>query len=347
MEEVENLIAQRKQRWSNFYDFEQPVSRMVLIRYAPELPPRPWPNPELKGKRLEWIWQNYVYHLERMQWLEDDTIPCLDMLTGTELFAEAFGCRVYRPENDMPFALPLVSSSAEAEKLKIPSLDAPPLRLVFEMADILLRRAGPGATFRMVDLQSPMDVAALIWEKKSFYLAMVEEAEAVRELADKVKILQFRFLDEWFRRYGKGCVAHYPDYYLPQGASMSVDEIGAVSPRMFERFFLPELRDLAERYGGLGVHSCANNRHQWENFKKMPGLKFLNINQPEAILREAYPFFAEQVAQWHYGWDPLDDPMGWLEQMPAQARLVVDVGAETKEEAIGLAEQLAEVCRKT
>jgi hypothetical protein len=347
MENIEAQVKQRQQRWEKFYDFEQPVRRMYLIRYAPELPPRPWPNPELRQERLEWIWQNYTYHLERMAWLEDDTIPCLDMLTGTELFAEAFGCRVYRPEKDMPFALPLVNSPVEAEKLKIPSLDAPPLRLAFEMADALLKRAGAVATFRMVDLQSPMDVAALIWEKKGFYMAMVEAPEAVRLLAEKVKILQCRFLDEWFRRYGKGCVAHYPDYYLPQGVSMSVDEIGVVSQKMFERFFLPELKDLSERCGGLGMHSCANNRHQWENFKKIPGLKLLNINQPEAALREAYTFFAGHVAQWHYGWDPLDDPLGWLEQMPAEARVVVDVWAETKEAAIGLAERLVEVCRKT
>ena len=111
-------------------------------------------------------------------------------------------------------------------------------------------------------------------------MAMVEAPEAVIGLAQKIKTLQIHFLDEWFRRYGKGFVAHYPDYYLPQGASMSVDEIGAVNERMFERFFLPELADLAERYGGLGVHSCANNCHQWENFKRIPGLKFLNINPP-------------------------------------------------------------------
>jgi hypothetical protein len=71
----------------------------------------------------------------------------------------------------------------------------------------------------------------------------------------------------------------------------------------------------------------------------------LNINQPEATLREAYAFFASHVAQWHYGWDPLEDPLGWLGQMPAGARVVVDVGVETREAAVRLAEQLGEVCR--
>lgn len=338
-------LKQRKQRWCDFYDFTKPASRVFIIRHAPDLPPRPIPNPELKGERIEWIWQNYQYHLERMQWLEDDTIPCLDMLTGTELFAEAFGCRVYRTAEDMPFALPLVNSAAEAEKLAVPSLDAPALALAFEMADELSRRAGAGAIFRMVDLQSPMDVAALIWEKKSFYLAMLEAPEAVLALSEKVKTLQFNFLDEWFRRYGKELIAHYPDYYLPQGVTMSVDEIGAVSQGMFVRFFLPELAALSQRYGGLGVHSCANNRHQWENFKKIPHLRLLNINQPEAILRQAYPFFEHHTAQWHYGWDPLDDPFGWLGQMPKEARLVVDLWAETKEKAVELSSRLRASCR--
>ena len=124
-------IKERKQRWCNFYDFSQPASQVFIIRYAPDLPPRPVPNPELKRERIEWSWKNYEYHLQRMQWLEDDNIPCLDMLTGTELFAEAFGCRVYRSEEDMPFALPLVSSAAEADKLAVPSLEGSPVGIGF------------------------------------------------------------------------------------------------------------------------------------------------------------------------------------------------------------------------
>jgi hypothetical protein len=335
------LLQTRKQRWLAFYDRCQPRRPIVIIRYAPELPPKPWPNPEVKRQRIEWIWQNYQYHLQRMEWLDDDTIPCLDMITGTELFAEAFGCKVHRPANDMPFALPLIKSAAEAEKLAIPTLDAPPLALAFEMADELYQRAGPGALFRMVDLQSPMDVAALIWEKESFYPALIETPEAALILSEKVKTLQYAFLDEWFRRYGREFVAHYPEYYMPQGVTMSVDEIGALSSRMFVKFFLPELSELSQRYGGLGMHSCATNRHQWGNFKQIPGLRLLNINQPEAILREAYPYFADHVPQWHYGWghDPLSLE-SWLGELPCEARLVVDLAASSKEQALELVERV-------
>jgi hypothetical protein len=333
-------VSQRKQRWLDFLDLSHPSRFVYLIRYAPELGAKPWPNPEQKQSRIDWIWRNYEYHFQRMDWLEDDTLPYLDMITGTEIFAEAFGCKIYRPADNMPFALPLVISAQQAAQLKTPSLDAPSLSLAFEMADELRHRAGPNALFRLVDIQSPMDIAALIWEKSNFYTSLIEAPEAVLELVGKIRSLLMSFLDEWFRRYGREFIAHYPDYYLPQGISLSEDEIGAVSPSMFLQYFLPELVELSDRYGGLGLHCCANSRHQWDHFRKIPGLRLLNLNQPEPILREAYPYFADVFPQWHYGWDPGISPEEWLAQLPPQVHVVIDITAESKEQAIRFAEIL-------
>lgn len=335
-----DTVSLRKQRWLNFLDKTHPSRFVFLIRYAPELDAKPWPNPELKKSRLEWIWHNYEYHCQRMAWLDDDTIPYLDMITGTEIFAEAFGCKVYRPEDNMPFALPFVTNPQEASRLAQPTLDAPPLALAFEMADELRCRAGPEALFRLVDIQSPMDIAALIWEKQSFYSALIDAPEAVLELVVKVRTLLITFLDEWFRRYGREFIAHYPDYYLPNGISLSEDEIGAVSQRMFIQYFLPELVELSNRYGGLGMHCCANSRHQWLNFMKIPSLRLLNLNQPEPVLREAYPIFADFAPQWHYGWDPSNKPAEWLAEIPPHAHVVIDIPTMNKDQALALAEQL-------
>ncbi len=330
-----------QQRWLDFYDLDSPQRLVYLIRYAPGLPPRPLPNPELKAQRLEWIWLNYLYFTERMDWLADDTLPCLDLLTGTEIFAEAFGCPVHRPPDNNPFALPCVRSAAEAGRLAVPTLDAPPLALVFELADELARRAGPQALFRLVDLQSPMDVAALIWEKSDFYAALLTDPPAVFELVEKVKALQFAFLDEWFCRYGRQCIAHYPEYYMPQGVTLSVDEIGVVSGKLFQQYFLPELQAFSLRYGGLGMHCCANARHQWAHFKQIPNLRLLNLNQPGRALIDAYPYFARFTCQWHYdqSLEPRP-PLDWLAELPKDVHLVVDVTAQSKDEALRLADQL-------
>jgi hypothetical protein len=209
------------------------------------------------------------------------------------------------------------------------------------MADELSRRAGPGALFRLVDLQSPMDVAALIWEKTDFYTALLENPDAVVGLVDKIKTLQFAFLDEWFRRYGQEFIAHYPDYYMPYGITLSVDEIGAVSGRMFLKYFLPELNQFSARYGALGMHCCANARHQWQHFKGISGLRLLNINNQGKILQEAYPFFADFTCQWHNDQSPNPlSPREWLNYIPEHAHVVLDITVGSKEDALQVSDEL-------
>jgi hypothetical protein len=338
---TESTLQNRKQRWLDFYNLNSPRRVAYLIRYAPELPPRPLPTPERVPERIEWIWQNYEYHLRRMHWLLDDTVPCLDMLTGTEIFAEAFGCRILYPVDNNPAPFPLIHSVAEADCLRLPSLDVPALRRLFEMADELSRRAGPGALFRLVDMQCPLDVAAMMWDKMDFYPALVKHPEVVNNLIEKITALQFAFLDEWYRRYGNGFIAHYPDYYMSHGVTLSVDEIGAVSAPMFLQYFLPRLNRFSEYYGGLGIHCCANARHQWEHLKKIKDLRLLNINNRGTMVRAAYPFFADFVAQWNYDQSlvPLA-PLDWLKEIPTKAHVVFELFAETIADALKISEQM-------
>jgi hypothetical protein len=239
----------------------------------------------------------------------------------------------------------LIRDASEVSGLDVPSLDAPPLAMLFDIADELRRRAGPDAVVKMVDVQSPMDVAALIWDKSDFYVAMVEDPDAVRALSAKTGALLVTFLDEWFARYGTDFVAHFPDYYMPRGVTLSEDEVGCVSERTFEDMFLPELVELSRRYGGIGIHCCADARHQWEGFRRIPDLRVLNLVQPADVLREAYGFFAGSVPQMH-SWYGDGEPWTWPGQYPDDARVVIRAGAETRDEALRLAEKLGEVCRK-
>ncbi len=339
LEKIYAKITRRKRRWLDLYDAHRPGTRLVLVRWMPDLPERPWPHLENAAERVEWAWLKYQMQLEQLEWLEDDSLPFLDVYTGTEIFAAAFGCRTYYPENDMPFAMPRIHSAEEVAGISIPALDAPPVRILFEMAEELRRRAGPEALLHMVDLQSPMDICALIWDKTTFYPALIQEPEAVQELARKVQTFLVMFLDEWFARFGREFIAHYPDYYMPYGITLSEDEVGAVSGRMFNRLFLPELAALSERYGAMGMHCCANARHQWENWKKIPNLKLLNLVQPPEVTREAWTFFADHVAQYHsyQGEGPAES---WRAQHPPQARMVYEVNAASKEEAMELARRL-------
>lgn len=335
-------IEQRKQRWLDFMDMNSSTRFTFMINLYTEEPERPHLWPEKKAERIEWILKKYELQMERMEWLRDDTVPYLDMLTGTEVFAEAFGCKVYRPEDNNPFALPLVHNAVEASRLKVPDLTSSSMAYLFDMADELKSRAGDEALFRLVDIQSPMDIASLIWDKNDIYTAMITEPEAVKELSDKVYQFLTAFLDEWFSRYGTQYVAHYPSYFMSGGMTLSEDEIGVVSPAMFEEFFLPELVALSQRYGGIGMHCCADAKHQWENFKKIPNLRLLNLGQPREVVMEAYKFFEDHVPQMHGGQH--GSPETWPAQFPDKAHVALEVNARTKDEALALSDKLWEVC---
>lgn len=333
MTQTEIILQLRKQRWLDFYDPDKEPNQLYWIQCYPGLGERPWPNPDRIEARIEWSWRKYQIMLDRLTWLEDDSLPFLDVYTGTELFADAFGCKVHYPADNMPFALPLVHTADEVRRLQTPGLDCAPIARVMRIARELYQRSEGKALLRLPDIQSPMDIAALIWDKESFYPAMLEEPEAVEELAGKVGSLLTAFLDAWFAEFGPEFIAHYPDYYMPCGITLSEDEVGAVSQAMFRRFFLPELSALSLRYGAIGMHCCANSRHQWELFKKIQNLKLLNLIQPAEVIREAYPFFNTSVAHLHF---PIyQGPIWtWASQFPAEYRMVFDAPAASREEAV-------------
>lgn len=338
-------IEARKRRWSDFYAMDGKKRFMSIVDFEGDIPARPPLWPGRKRERVDWMVRKYECLHERARWLDDDMVPHIDMTTGTEIFAEAFGCKVVRPDDDMPFARPLVHSATEAAKVRVPDPDGSTLSLLFEMAEAARDRAGKDAVMKLPDIQSPMDIAALIWDKNDFFAALHETPEAVKELAEKVFSLMTAFLDRWFARFGRDFVAHFPFYYMTSGVTLSEDEVGSVGPAAFREFFLPELAGLSERYGGLGVHCCANARHQWDNFRRLPGLQLLNLCQPGEVLNEAVAYFAGRAAQQHmetpaslryFGGRPAWE---WPEAAPEGVHMVLTAAAGTRAEAM-------EICRR-
>jgi hypothetical protein len=336
---IDQIINARKKRWLDFYNPQEPASHLFIIHYAPELGTRPWPRLDLKQNRIEWAWQKYQIQLQLLDWLDDDSLPFLDVYTGTEIFAQAFGCPVVYPDNEMPFAQPLIHSANEVSALRIPNFGSTPLAVLFEIADELRRRSGPRALVKLVDVQSPMDIAALIWDKVSFYTALHDTPGVVLELARKVGQFLTEFLDEWFRRYGHEFIAHFPDYYMPGGITLSEDEVGSVSVSMFNDYFLPELSKLSAHFGGIGMHCCANARHQWDNFLKIPNLRMLNLGQPPEIIREAWAFFADHTAQTHRyaGEEPA---WTWPDQYPVNSRILMNITVDNLAQAFEVSSKL-------
>ena len=342
---IAEKIRQRKQRWIDFYSLDSRKTDVIFrINYhRPDAPHGSPLWPEYKQQRIEWAWQNYLQGLERVEWLEDDFIPVLFVATGTEIFAEAFGCEVYRPERSYTGAIPMVHSPEEAAKVKKPRLEDTSLMLLFDIADELKKRAGSDALFHIPGMLCPMDIVGTIWDKNDLFVSMLDEPEAVQELRAKCRDLLVEFADEWFRRYGTEFVSHHPGGYMNRGISMTVDEIGNISSDLFKEFFEEDLHFLSSRYGGMAIHSCAKSRHQWDNLRRIPNLMLLNLTQPERVLWEAYDYFKDVTAMWPEKMEggipePLPNPK--KEDLPKGCHLVLTENAGSRDDALRICEYL-------
>jgi uroporphyrinogen-III decarboxylase len=309
--------------------------------YDNDLPTRPFPLANLLTERGDWALRYYEEMLERMSWLDTDRIPYLDVYTGTEIFAEAFGCDTYQPEEAMPHAKYLVNSAVEARKIMAPKLEDTTLMRLFDIADRLRREAGPDVIFKLPDIQSPLGTAALIWDKTDFMASLLLYPEDVRHLAAQVTQLVIDFYDEWTSRYGASFIAHYPEYYMPDGITFSEDDVGIIDDQMFRDFYKPEIVKLIDRYGPIGIHCCADSRHQWENFATLPDLRVINLRIENKDMEfDSYNTYKCVHMNQRV---PESAPETWKDHYPDQTRAIIRTGAATKEEAIALSQILGDM----
>lgn len=230
-------------------------------------------------KWVPWVVENYKREVKSLELLQDDNVPLAKMLTGTQLFANAFGCEVHIPLDNMPCALPLVSCTEEADKLEVPNIwKTECLYRVFELGDAVRRELGPDVDMGICDMQTGFDIANLIWDKNDLLCAMSLEPDAVKRLSAKCALLLKTFLIELRKEFPTMSPAHCPNIWVPPelGPWLSNDEAGIMSPEMFEEFCLPELNDLCDTFGGIGMHCCADAEHQFPEFNKIKNFYAFN-----------------------------------------------------------------------
>jgi len=296
-------INERKQRWLDLYEGKR---RTVVVIEQNDYGTRPFPSPKTMDAFFDWDIHRYRVMTDSMEWLDDDRVPFVTAGMGTAIFAGAFGCPVYYPDDNNPYARPCVFCIKDFAKLKQPRLEDSSLMKIVEFGQ-KLRKAAPEALIQLPDIQSPLDIAALIWEKVDFFTTMIDEPQAVKDLMEMVYELVTKFIDLWFNTFGREFIAHYPAYYMPFGITLSEDEIGCINNGQFSEFVMPFLCRLSEHYGGkIGLHCCADAKHQWGLIKKIPGLTLFNVTQhhdTNRITREASEFFRDGPPLWASGPD--------------------------------------------
>lgn len=231
----------------------------------------------------EWVRGHVDDYRTQLRFLDEwdcENVPYVNLTTNTGLFAAAFGCpiHVYEGQQTNAAARPIVNSPEEADRLPQPTLDAPTLSRVLELARLLRRELGPEAPISVPDIQSPFDIAAIIWNKEDLFPSLIEAPEAVHRLVDKCHGLLTDFLQIYRQEIGEVNFCHCPYAWAPPelGCWLSEDEAGSMNTTMFEAFCLPTLNALSDTFGGLFMHCCATADHQYGSFLKIRNLRGLN-----------------------------------------------------------------------
>ena len=350
-----NKITQKVARNRNFLRelFVGDVDRHALIMSPPMPVPPDLGDFILSDKPLkEWVPSAVANYREQERYLElldDDSVPSVRALhTNTGVFAAAFGCKLHKYVEDVPAcALPLVETDREAEKLKEPDIDTPPLDRVWAFARVLRRELGPDAPICTPDIQSPFDIAALIWKKEAMFMAMYDAPDAVLGLVEKCNNLLKKFLKAFKQEFPECNLVHCPVYWAPPelGCSVSEDEAGAMSTEMFDKFCLPFLVDLSKNFGGLFMHCCAAADHQYGEFLKIPNLRGLNRVFQSPGPKPAIEAFSGNTVLL-VAWTSKEGVIDLIKMAKANTRYLFNFTGVSLEEGQKLLEELRPLCKR-
>ncbi|MDD2710351.1 MAG: uroporphyrinogen decarboxylase family protein [Verrucomicrobiae bacterium] len=211
----------------------------------------------------------------------------------TCFFPLALGCKPTRTSQGTPWIEKMIRDPAQV-------LDLIPPKINGEFAGEILRRASklvedlpPDGQIRILDVQSPLGVAELMWDH-SFYFALVEHPDAVHELLGKIT----RFIIDFVKAFQQIAGARLNPCGFPKlwsdgpGTMVADDTMSLVSPEMHREFSVPYLNQLAAECGPLYYHSCTWRAPYFDNIRQIKNVRAYNWNpgnsDDPAVLNRAF-----------------------------------------------------------
>ena len=129
------------------------------------------------------------------------------------------------------------------------------------------------------DLQSPVDVASMIFDYTQLVYAMMDEPQRVHTLMRMVTDAIIRAC-RVFQKEMTGYPLSGFNWWMPQGIWLSDDLQAVLNPDLYREFAVPYNEALAQEFGGLGLHSCGRILHNIENVVGTKGLIVFNTHDP-------------------------------------------------------------------
>ena len=133
-----------------------------------------------------------------------------------------------------------------------------------------------------IDIQGPLNTAALLWQQDDFMASMYEEPEAVHQLLEIVTEQLISIIKATIESFGSEKLSGplWPFIWLPAdiGIAFTEDYMPLLSPKLYKEFGIPYIEKINREFGGIFLHCCGEYEHQLENLKNadinLLGLEF-------------------------------------------------------------------------
>lgn len=207
--------------------------------------------------------------ITRQMDLKSGYVPYLEPWFGVGVYANAFGAEyVWPPEGvqDSPQTHYVALTEEDVANLPEPSIEnSPIMKLVIDAIDYFVAETKGEIPISCTDTQSPIDNATLIWDTSSFFTAMYTSPDLVHEFLAKITSLMIEFTELQIRHLG-GTWARPGHIMMAStngpGLSLSDDNIVMVSASHYAEFAARYNGILADKFGGVAIHSCGCYRNQ-------------------------------------------------------------------------------------
>jgi len=234
---------------------------------------------------------------------------------GTILFPLALGCPSVRTSQGNEWIDPILHGPEDAEKLIAPDIYQGRSGQVLNGLKALLAE-DPHTTVVLHDIQSPLQVAELMWDQ-SFYISLVDAPEAMHCLLKKITAFIIAFVQEFKRLAGDRLNASaWPGIWSdPTGVMVADDTMSLLSPAMHLEFSVPYLNQLAAACGPLIYHSCTWRKQYYDNIRAIGPVKSYNWNpgnsDDPAVLIPAFSGKALIAPHLCHNMHKDNDPLSW------------------------------------
>lgn len=218
---------------------------------------------------------------------------CVRCNYGTPILPSLFGAALFYMEdelNTLPTCYPLAGGAAAMRAIVaagVPEIDRALWHKVRTMARHYQELFAPYPKLRRwvhlyhPDVQGPMDCVELLWGS-ALFLALHDAPELVKDTLQLVTDSYCAVMDDWLAIVPTPAdAACHWTLYQPGRIMLRDDSAMNLSPEMFAEFIAPYDAQLLARYGGGAIHFCGRGDHFIAHAAALPGLRAINMSQPE------------------------------------------------------------------